>query len=260
MTFYRLGVIGDPISHSLSPKIHLQLAEIAKIKIDYQKFQVNENNIAQFVEDAKNNLDGFNVTMPDKQNIIQYCNEVSEFANEVQAVNTVSIHRDFPEEKLFGDNTDGPGFFVSLPRSVKNVLIFGTGGAARAIGWYLHLQNIPVSFATIIENDSFADFPIYKYDELEPIILNFDLFVNATNVGMKDDQVIYDVSKLPINALIYDIVYKAKEQTQFIKNAQAAGFETMQGRDLLLSQAILSFNIWTNQNLKFAEIKDLIEL
>jgi shikimate dehydrogenase len=227
----KLTVIGDPIEHSKSPIIQQELATKAGIEIEYTRTKVNADNIAEFIQFARTNLNGFNVTMPCKMLIIPYLDSINEQAKKIGAVNTVKN----ANGKLEGFNTDSTGFIATLPAPVstyKNVVIYGKGGAAKAIGInfeqpvYLHREQL--------HNYNFSE---------------TDLFVNCAPLGMKDKSQDFEtlefLQQLPADAIVYDIVYNPDHQTRLIKTAKTLQLQTFEGMDLLQAQAIKAFQIFT---------------
>jgi len=263
-----LGLIGYPLEHSLSPNIHLAALQACQLEGDYALFPVSPDS-KQGLEDLLaqirvGNIHGLNVTIPHKQNVIPFLDQLTSTANAVGAVNTIY----FRNHKLIGDNTDADGFLLDLKRFIGNreskianrklALILGAGGSARAVihalindGW-----NVAVAARRIEQARQLAASFLprellitnYKAFALEP--LTFNLIVNTTPVGMTpntNQSPWPDGLQLPHQAMIYDLVYNPRE-TKLVKDACAAGLSATTGLGMLIEQAALSFEIWTGQN------------
>ena len=261
----RLGLIGYPLGHSLSPKIHTAALQACGLQGDYSLFPVHPEDI-QGLKDLlarvrTGEISGLNVTIPHKQNVIELMDELSPTAKAIGAVNTIYLR----ENKLIGDNTDAQGFLSDLKRfltlecdsllSQKNVLILGAGGSARAVvyalvndGWDVTVAARRIEQAGQLVNS----FPSRKVKAITFIDLQpsaFDLLVNTTPIGMTPN---IDQSPWPEdlpfpNAVIYDLVYNPRV-TKLVKEARAHGLSATTGQDMLVEQAALAFEIWTGHN------------
>ncbi|WP_047986352.1 shikimate dehydrogenase [Ornithinibacillus californiensis] len=275
----KLGLVGYPIKHSLSPWIHQRFLENTETIGTYSILEVLENELEQMVQTIrKNSYKGFNVTLPYKQKIIPFLDELDPHAKEVGAVNTV-LNRN---GKLIGYNTDGIGYLRSLtnhyPAFVedrqKNVLLLGAGGAARAIYYALNqsgFQFIDIANRTIEKAQSIADLktPVSKtsvltLSEAEKNLDKYDLIIQTTNVGMKpnEDEVPIRLEKLQENAIVSDIIYQPI-WTKLLKEAKSRGASVHHGHSMLLYQAQYAFEIWfgrlpiiTNMDI---QLKQLLE-
>ncbi|GGF07419.1 shikimate dehydrogenase (NADP(+)) [Halobacillus andaensis] len=259
----RLGLIGYPIAHSLSPWIHTRLMKDQQMEGTYELFEIDPENFkTEIVELKAKNLDGFNVTVPYKERIIEYLDDIDEAARFLGAVNTVKVK----DGKWIGYNTDGIGYVTSIenryPDTLKEtskVLILGSGGAARGI-YYSFLQRgvrrVDVANRTVAKADQMiselkgGDFsqPL-SIEEAEHNIDNYDIVVQTSSVGMSpnDQQSIVSVSRNLRGALFSDIVYRPK-MTVFLTQAQSMGADLHFGYEMLLHQAIYAFKIWTGTN------------
>jgi len=261
----RLGLIGYPLGHSLSPKIHTAALQACGLQGDYSLFPVHPEDI-QGLKDLlarvrTGEISGLNVTIPHKQNVIELMDELSPTAKAIGAVNTIYLR----ENKLIGDNTDAQGFLSDLKRfltlecdsllSQKNALILGAGGSARAVvyallndGWDVTVAARRIEQAGQLVNS----FPSRKVKAITFTGLQsstFDLLVNATPIGMTPniDQPPWPVDLSLPNAVIYDLVYNPRE-TKLVKDARAQGLNATTGLGMLIEQAALAFEIWTGHN------------
>ena len=277
----RLGLIGYPISASVSPQIHSAALKEAGLNGEYKLYPIAPDNV-QGLKDLlakvrNGELQGLNVTIPHKQNVIPLVDELSDTAATIGAVNTIILKNG----KLIGENTDAPGFWNDLQKLLiqkeiknQNALILGSGGAARAIvyallnaGWDVTLatraDDIPQS-KELIEGFTSQN-PVYvdklsnielKTTALSPLLSILSLIVNATPVGMKSHHAgtpwLADLP-FPDDAVLYDLIYTPAE-TQLMKDAAQAGLPTRNGLGMLVGQALLSFEIWTGKKVSAEKI------
>lgn len=263
---YKLGLIGYPIQHSSSPWIHRNLLEKAGVNGSYDLFEINpEDDFSEKVAQLKaKQLDGFNVTVPYKEKIIPYLDELDSVAEAMQAVNTVVLRNG----KWIGYNTDGNGYLRSLKSAYpdffqdlnKNILMIGAGGAARALYYALHekgFQRIDIANRTLEKAEDIAKLgntnsstTIYSIEEASQRLHQYDLVIQTTSVGMKsiDPKPIVKIEQLKPEAIISDIVYQPIE-TEFLKSAKEHGARLLFGHTMLLYQAQAAFEIWTGKNI-----------
>ena len=264
----QLGLIGYPLEHSLSPKIHAAALKECGLEGNYSLFPIHRDdqaglkNLLNRVRSGE--ITGLNVTIPHKQNVISLLDELTPTAKDIGAVNTIYLQ----DNKIVGDNTDAAGFLADLNRFInghrpkienrKSALILGAGGAARAViyallhdGWHVAVAARHIEQALQLA-DSFAPHELYvmNYEAFVSQSLTFDLAVNATPVGMMphiDQSPWPDGSEFPRQAMIYDLVYSPRE-TKLVKDACAAGLSATTGLVMLIEQAALAFEIWTGYN------------
>lgn len=263
-----LGLVGYPLEQSLSPQIHSAALKACGLEGDYSLFPIPPDD-KQGLEDLlvrvrSGEITGLNVTIPHKQNVIRFMDELTSTAKAAGAVNTIYGRKN----KLIGENTDAPGFLSDLTRFIgpreskiayrKTVLILGAGGSARAIvyvllndGWNVIIAARRIEQAQQLAS-SFAPRELrltnYEAFDLEP--LAFDLIVNTTPVGMTpniDQSPWPDGLQFPQQAMVYDLVYNPRE-TKLVKVACAAGLYATSGLGMLIEQAALAFEIWTGRN------------
>jgi|TARA_B100001063_G_C16634904_1_gene487819 shikimate dehydrogenase len=242
-------VIGNPIEHSLSPKLHNFWFKANNIKAIYDKKKINKNEIQNFILDAKKSkISGVNVTVPFKKEVIQYLDELSHEAKVTQSVNTIY----FKEEKIVGHNTDIEGFELGIKQSKfdlinKKIFILGAGGVVPSIIFALNKMNaaeIIVSNRTKNKaNDlkkTFNNLKIIDWGEVP----EFDMIINATSLGLNnDDKINLNFSKVGKNRIFYDIIYNPAE-TNFLKEGKRLGNITENGKMMFIYQAFAAFKIW----------------
>lgn len=264
------AVVAHPIKHSISPFIHNFAFEKTGVNGVYLAWDIPLEDLKATVSNIRRyDMFGINLSMPYKEAVIPYLDELSPVAQLIGAVNTV-INRD---GQLIGHNTDGQGFFKSLPSfkiSGKKMVILGAGGAAKAIISQAVLDQVreiaifvrPMSlkktlttFAPLLNQGvNLALYSIEDLFSLQKEIQTADLFVNATSVGMDGHS--HPISKtieLPEQLLVADVIYQPFE-TPFLKGAKAAGNPVVNGLGMLLYQAAEAFEIWTGKPMPTEEI------
>jgi shikimate dehydrogenase len=244
-------VIGNPIEHSLSPKLHNHWIKENKINATYEKKKLNENNIEEIIgEVKKGKINGINVTIPFKKSIIPFLDQLTPLAKEAQSVNTIFKK----DNKVVGDNTDIGGFekglkHINYDLKNKNVFILGAGGVVPSI--ILALKRLGAA-KIILSNRTKkkADDLKKKYTDLEIInwgeIPDFNMIINATSLGLKnDDQIKLNYADIGTNKLFYDIIYNPSK-TKFLSKAKQFGNQIENGKMMFIYQAQLAFKIWHN--------------
>ncbi|MCE5322479.1 shikimate dehydrogenase [bacterium] len=259
-----LGVFGHPISHSLSPAIHNAAIEAMGIDYVYVPFHVLPEDLERAVAGIRAmNIAGINVTIPHKESVIAYLDEVSERSMRIHSVNTI-INRD---GYLVGDTTDGPGFLKSAESEWgkldgRRVLILGAGGSAKAvsfalaeIGCDIAIANRTPERATQLAEGLSSVFGrgIARAVEMDRQTLadevkRADLLVNTTSVGMTPD-----IESVPIpaellhpNLMVYDLVYNPPV-TRLVSRAREVGARAVNGLGMLVHQGALSLEMWTGR-------------
>lgn len=261
----QFGIIGNPVHHSLSPA--MQNAAFKKFKLPYQykKIKLNETQLKSFFDQLRqSDKAGINITVPHKENVIPFLDELSPEAKLIGAVNTLQLHHG----KLIGYNTDGAGYVQSLLKEKKwspknkRITLLGAGGAARGIIVALALagaKEIYISNRTKEKAKKLAqefqkklkktrfDFSSLQAESLRKIFKNTDLLINTTPGGMQGNEILpLPLDQLPQKALVSDIVYKPS-QTSLLKAAKKLGLKTQGGLGMLLYQGALAFEIWTGR-------------
>ncbi len=242
-------VIGNPIEHSLSPRLHSFWIKLNNLNAVYEKKKINENELANLIiEVKKKNIHGVNVTVPFKKAVIPYLDQLTLESKRTQSVNTIYLENN----QLIGHNTDIEGFEKSiqnlnLKMTNKKVFVLGAGGVVPSI--IFALNKMKVSEVTIsnrtkskTENlrDIFKNIKIVEWGEIP----KFDIIINATSVGLKnDDKIDLDLSKVGNNKLFYDVIYKPNE-TNFLKVGKKLGNKTENGKMMFIYQALGAFKLW----------------
>ena len=268
--------VANPIKHSISPFIHNSAFEATNTNGVYLAWEVDEAELAETVANIRRyQMYGINLSMPYKEQVIPYLDRLSEEACLIGAVNTV-VNR---EGTLIGYNTDGKGFFKSLPSfkiSRKKLVLLGAGGAAKAILAQAILDGVSqisvfvrsssmekirpylekIQNATGFRVDLFA---LEDVQNLQDSITQADLLVNATNVGMDgSSQPIPTSIVLPEKLLVADVIYQPFE-TPFLKWAKEQGNEAINGLGMLLYQAAEAFEFWTGKEMPTDQIWELLK-
>ena len=260
-----LALIGNPVSHSLSPI--MQNAAIKYLDLDLVYLAIPcKNEDLEIVVDAlkKMNCKGLNITIPFKQRVFDYCNEISPVAKKVKAINTLKLK---DNKDWIGTNTDIDGFIYPLKNlnlMKKSSIVLGSGGAARSV--IQGLINLKLSKITIIsrnKNSLNALITNFKNEikiegllntdiKINNLIQKTDLIVNTTPVGMSktknDDQLPFGQSfwdNINSNTIVYDLIYNPSP-TPFLKFCDKKGCMTIDGKQMLIAQGAKSLSFWTN--------------
>ena len=242
-------VIGNPISHSLSPQLHNYWLKKNNIKGIYDKEKFNSNELKNLILSVRNNeINGVNITVPFKNEIIPYLDKLSPESKNTRSVNTICLK----DNKIIGHNTDIDGFQLALEDtkyeiSGKKILILGAGGVVASIIFALKkmkVSKIMISNRTKSKaetlNDLFNDLTIINWGEIP----DFDMIINATSLGLNDkDEIKLDFSKIGQGKFFYDIIYNPKE-TNFLKTGKNLGNKIENGKKMFIYQAAAAFNIW----------------
>ena len=270
------AVVANPIKHSISPFIHNSAFETTNTNGVYLAWEVDATELAETVANIRRyQMYGINLSMPYKEQVIPYLDQLSEEACLIGAVNTV-VNR---EGTLIGYNTDGKGFFKSLPSfkiSRKRLVLLGAGGAAKAILAQAILDGVSqisifvrsssiektrpylekIQNATGFRVDLFA---LEDVQDLQDSITKADLLVNATSVGMDGtSQPIPTSIVLPEKLLVADVIYQPFE-TPFLKWARNQGNQSINGLGMLLYQAAEAFELWTGKEMPTDQIWELLK-
>tara|TARA_A100001011_G_scaffold375297_1_gene436679 strand:- start:2462 stop:3256 length:795 start_codon:yes stop_codon:yes gene_type:complete len=242
-------VIGNPIGHSLSPKIHNFWIKNNNINAVYEKEQLNKEDLKDLISRIKRKeIDGINVTVPFKKDIFFYLEEISTEAEYTKSVNTIYLN----DNKITGHNTDIDGFKFAIKDtkfdvSNKSIFIIGAGGVTPSIIYALNkmkVSNITLTNRTRTKAEKLKD----QFNYLKVVdwgtIPDFDMIINATSVGLKkDDNLNLDFTKSKSNKFYYDVIYNPKE-TNFLKIGKKLGNKTENGKKMFIYQAAASFKIW----------------
>tara|TARA_B100000945_G_C20331944_1_gene572847 strand:- start:370 stop:1161 length:792 start_codon:yes stop_codon:yes gene_type:complete len=244
-------VIGNPIQHSLSPKLHNYWIKKNNLNASYDKQKLNINELKNLVSKIKNQeINGVNVTVPFKKEIITYLDELSPEAKDTQSVNTIYLN----EKKTIGHNTDINGFELAIRNtkydvSGKDILILGAGGVVPSIIFALKKMN--ASKVTIVNRTKskaenlkllFKNLAVEEWGELP----YFDMIINATSVGLNiKDEINLNFSRVGKGKFFFDIIYNPRE-TNFLKKGKMMENQTENGKKMFIYQAAAAFKIWHN--------------
>ena len=241
-------VIGNPISHSLSPKLQNYWLKQNNINAVYNKIKLEENEIKRIIQDIKKQkIAGCNVTVPYKKKVIPFLDRLSNQAEQTQSVNTII----FEKGNLIGHNTDIIGFdkaikSLNFNMKGKKILILGAGGVVPSI--VFAIKEMGVS-EIVISNRSkqkaedlkilFKNLNILEWGNLT----NFDVVINATSLGLNNEKINLDFSKVGKKKLFYDVIYNPVE-TNFLKEGKQLGNITENGATMFIYQALEAFKLW----------------
>ena len=242
-------VIGNPIEHSLSPKLHNHWLKENNIEAIYDKKKLNENELKSIISEVKDEkINGINVTVPFKKAVIPFLDELSPEAKDTQSVNTIYLQNG----NVVGHNTDIAGFelaikYAKFDLNNKKIFILGAGGVSPSIIYALKkmkVSKISLTNRTKEKAESlkklFKDIEIVEWGER----IDFDMIINATSIGLKnEDGLNFDYSANGPDKYFYDVIYNPKE-TLFLKRAKLFGNKTENGKMMFIYQAHQSFTIW----------------
>ena len=245
----RYLVIGNPISHSLSPELHNYWLKQNNIHAIYDKEKLTDNDLKNlFLRIKKKEINGVNITVPFKKNVINFLDDLSLEAKETQSVNTIHLEND----KIVGHNTDINGFELAVRNTNfdiagKKILVLGAGGVVPSIIFALYkmkVSDVTLCNRTKVKAENLKNL----FENLKVIdwgvIPEIDMVVNATSVGLKkSDKLGLDFSKFLNNKFFYDVIYNPKE-TNFLKDAKKMGVRAENGKKMFIYQAAESFKIW----------------
>ncbi|RMD50998.1 MAG: shikimate dehydrogenase [Ignavibacteria bacterium] len=269
-----IGVIGHPIKHSFSPLMHNISLEMNGIEYIYLPFDVPDNQLKDAIRGmVALQFVGLNVTLPHKEKIIQYLNNVSEEANVIGAVNTIVNENG----NLSGYNTDVNGIYATLENFKEDISgnvisVFGAGGAARSAIYtairFFNPEKINIINRTVEKAESLKDYFSEKMlfenieifelipPDLTDTLQESKLIINATSIGMSpevDDCPIATAEGFNDNQIVFDIVYNPL-QTKFLSLAESKGAKTLNGLKMFVEQGAKSFELWTGQQMNKEKI------
>ena len=242
-------VIGNPINHSLSPELHNHWINQVGLDAIYEKKKLDNNDLENLILDIrKGNISGVNVTVPFKNIIIPYLDELSNEATKTHSVNTIYMKN----KKVIGHNTDIEGFETAIQTinfefKKKKIFILGAGGVVPSIIY----ASIKMGSSEIIISNRTKR----KADEVKNIFNNiklvdwgeipdFDVVINATSLGLnQDDKINLDFTKVGKNKLFYDLIYNPNE-TNFLSSGKKLGNKYENGKLMFIYQAFSAFKLW----------------
>ena len=241
-------VIGNPIGHSLSPKLHNHWLEQNNINAVYEKIKLEENEIENFIHKIKNQeINGCNVTVPFKKTVIPFLDKLSLEAEQAQSVNTIC----FNNGDLVGHNTDISGFqkaINSLNYEIKDkkILILGAGGVVPSL--IVALNKLEASEITISNRTSkkAEDLKI-QFNRINTVnwgeVPDFDMIINATSLGLNNETIDLNTSNIGQGKFFYDVIYNPNE-TNFLKLGKKLGNQIENGKLMFIYQAFEAFRLW----------------
>ena len=241
-------VIGNPIDHSLSPKLHNYWLKQNNINAIYDKIELKKNEIENFIKDIKKQkINGCNVTVPFKKLIIPYLDKLSPEAKQTQSVNTIILNNNI----LVGHNTDIAGFEKAIKNlnfniKGKKIFILGAGGVVPSLIFALKKMDV---LKIIVSNRTKEKAENLKsqFNNLEILdwghLVDFDVIINATSLGLNKESINLDFSKFGNNKLFYDVIYNPKK-TNFLKEGEKLGNKIENGKLMFVYQALEAFKLW----------------
>ena len=247
----RVGLIGDPVEHSRSPRMHNAAFASLGMEANYELWHTHAADLEARVAGLRGGtIAGANVTVPHKQGVMPYLDEISDTARRIGAVNTI-IPRD---GRLIGDNTDAYGVRASILERFPDIsphraVVLGAGGASRAVIVALQelgASEVLIANRTLTRAEELADELGGRgvaWDELPIALPSTDVLVNATALGWHDEQVLPDemIAMLPPQALVMDLTYR---HTPFLQSAQRHHLRGLDGMGMLIHQGVRSFELW----------------
>ena len=244
-------VIGNPIEHSLSPKLHNYWIKSNNLKAVYDKKKLDISELENLIKEVKEKkIDGINVTVPFKNSVIPFLDKLSNEAQKTQSVNTIYLR----DGMVIGHNTDIEGFELAIKHTNydivgKKVLILGAGGVSPSI--ILALNNMGAKKILISNRtQSKAENLKKTFNEIKVVkwgtIPDFDMIINATSLGLNNNEnITLDYSKISTKIFFYDVIYNPSE-TNFLRSAKKNGNKIENGKKMFIYQAQASFKIWNS--------------
>ncbi|ABK82684.1 shikimate dehydrogenase [Campylobacter fetus] len=252
------AVFGNPINHSISPRLHNLALQGYGLAGFYGRVHL-EDGLELINTFNKLELSGANVTVPFKEIVLNQCDEIDETAKSIGSLNTL-VKRN---GKIFGYNTDAPGFMLAISefKDIESALILGAGGTARAICYILQKNGIDVEILNRSSSraQSFKDCSFFTHQDYKP--KGYTLVVNTTSAGLADDHLPAnrDILKqvLDSSKFAFDVIYN--KNTPFLNLAKSCSLTCKDGKDMLLFQAILSFNIFYENKFENEKIRSFMQ-
>ncbi|MCD8026876.1 MAG: shikimate dehydrogenase [Clostridiales bacterium] len=269
MSIKKFAVIGHPIGHTMSPFIHKRLFELSGVDAEYSVLDITPENLADAYKNVLTGLDGYNITIPHKPNIIPLLDEIDDKAKMYGSVNTVSNKNGIAK----GYTTDPDGFLKALDAAGialdGRVVILGCGGVARTMAYEVVLKNLPLLFAVRKDDAAIAEALCSEITDtvkgakadfclIEELSGDIDVLINATPLGMFPNTEAQPVSDSVISrcACVFDAVYNPLE-TRLIQKAKANGANAVGGMAMLVWQAVVSHEKWDGSSYNNDDIAKL---
>lgn len=266
----KFAIIGNPLSHSLSPIMHNYWFNKYNINAEYELLEIEEKEIKNVINKVKDKeIKGINVTLPYKKSVIPFLNKAINDANETHSVNTIMLDEN---HNLIGENTDVFGFQAAYLKSIPNqekknkkVLILGAGGVAPSIILALlksNIFNISISNRTheksLFLKKKFNSINVIKWDDCSKEFDKFDIVINATSLGLQtNDQFNIDFKVYKKSMIYIDTIYNPS-QTKTIKYFRSKNIRSYNGMNMFIYQGQKSFYLWNKINPEVDD--DLIKL
>jgi shikimate dehydrogenase len=263
-----LGIMGNPLSHSLSPVFQNYLCRKYAPEYVYVPFQISDNGAESFLKGMINteNFRGLNITIPFKERVFRLAEVLSPEAEKIEAVNTIIVEN----KKIYGYNTDIYGILSSFDKDLKmkslkgkDTVLLGAGGAARAAVYALGI--LGAKSITVVTRAKSSGLAIKKWAEKTvdcdiilitwndfdkmPVSRNLRLIINATPIGLKGELLPIDLDRLDKECKIFDMTYGTR-RTPVVDNAISKGMSAVDGLNMLVYQGIKSFQLWTGRLVK----------
>jgi len=274
-----VGFFAYPAKHSLSPKMQSLAFQLTNSDAIYLAFEIQEGQIEEALKSIFTfNMLGANVSMPHKNTVLQYLDHYSKSCHLIGAANTIVLR----DKKLFGYNTDGIGFMQSLQSAGitykdKTMTILGAGGAATAMVCQAALEGMAKIHIFSRAGPRFEQMKekikdiqrqtscsvtlnnFYDDDCFKKAVNDSDILVNATSIGMKENESpINDFSVIREDLVVYDAIYQPRE-SYLLKQAKKQGARTLNGLGMLLYQGAASFELWTHKKMPVKKIQTILE-
>lgn len=251
----KFTIFGNPVEHSISPKMHTFAINGFNLIAKYSKFKLEDGQKLK-QEFLSQNIDGANVTVPHKEVAYELCDEVRGIAKEIKAVNTLILE----DGKMIGYNTDADGLYKSSQefQDIKSVLILGAGGTSKAVSMVFKQHNCDVTVINRTKNrlKSFKEngFECYSWDNFE--LKSYDLVINTTSAGLESND--YPIPKEILISILknskyaIDVIYN--KNTPFLSLAKELGVPCKDGSDMLLYQGVKAFSLFYDGKFKEEDI------
>lgn len=255
---HKFGLIAKDIENSVTPVVYASYAEQKGIRISFEIFNIEEEELPAKLDECRRNLNGFNITMPYKQKALLYMDEIAESAAYCGSVNTVEVRNG----KLIAHNTDGWGLILALKRKgievrEKNIVMLGAGGVASSIAYNLFVNkakhvsivniDLPMAKALAEKYPEQFEADYFDYETLAARCLGADLFINASVMG----QLGYDefssfsfLDGLKKGAAVFDVNY-SNPAAKLVSEARKRGFSAYNGKSMTACQGVRAFALWT---------------
>lgn len=247
----KFGVLGFPLKHSLSPLMHTAALQELRIEAVYDKYEIAAKDLNCFMKRVKTGeFAGLSVTVPYKEEVLPYCDELSEQAEAIGAVNTLYVK----EGKVIGENTDWYGFIEALKEVEPDLnglkfLILGAGGVARACVYALNKEGIVPVVYNRTKEKAIELSNKFNCIVVESLKDKFDVIVNCTSVGLHaEDPLLVSEDIIKAAKIVYDLVYL---ETPLVREARACGVKIVDSKRMLLLQGVKQFELFTGENPNF---------